>query len=184
MVDSINFVREQRRRLGKQQQADLKIFKYAVMVVAVGFVALLLSVAIQLFLNWTVQNTMAQQQSQLNIINAQAENERSYVTFATKLQALSELFTDRRNKQEAIAYFSTLFDPTVLINGISYRGDENQLTFTVESPNIFSLNRVVEILNSQEVQDRFESVAYENLTRGENGEYEVRVIVRLNSETG
>lgn len=183
MVDTINFVREQRRRLSKQQQLDLKIFRYALIAGGISLVVMAICVGIQLFMTAQVTSITEKQNVQLSIISAQAENEKSYVTFAAKLQNLAELFTNRRNKQEAIAYFSTLFDNTVLINGISYRASESELTFGLQSQNIFSLNRAVQVMNTQEVQDRFTSLTYDELSRGENGEYNAEVVVVLKSDT-
>lgn len=182
MVNSINFVREQRRRLGRQQQLDLKVFRSVSLAGGVAVALLVVSVAVRILMGLQVQAAINQQNQQLAIITAQAENERSYVTFATKLTTLSELFTNRRNKQEAIAFFSTLFDNTVLINAISYRADDNQLIFGMQTQNVFSLDRVINILSSQDVKNRFAAISYEELNRGENGEYQLKVIVSLKPE--
>jgi len=183
MAASINFLSERRKKLTKQQLVDLKIFR-VVSGVGIGILlALLIAVGSRLFFSYTLTQIAAKQSAILALVKSQEESEKSYVIFAAKLRVISELFVQRRDKQEAIKYFSTLFGPDVLVSDIEYEADTSLLTFGLEAKNIFTLETVFNRLNTQEVKDQFASVAATELRRDKFGTYQTSVLVTLKEET-
>jgi hypothetical protein len=124
------------------------------------------------------------QQQILKVVKSQEESEKSYVIFAAKLRVISELFVQRRDKQEAIRYFSTLFGPEVIISDIAYEADSSILTFGLQAKNIFTLENVFSLLSTPAVRDQFTTVSASELRRDKLGIYQTSVVVTLKDETG
>lgn len=179
MADIINFVRDQRKRITKQQLQDKFYFRYALIACSIAFVLFVVVVCARLFLTFQVKSLIDQQTEQLTLIQAQEDNERSYLMFAAKLSKLSTLFTGRKNKQDAISFFSTLFGNTVLLKSIEYIPAEESITFGLTTNNIFALEDAVEKLQTPEVKSQFTSLSYKNLTRTKQGQYELVINVVL-----
>lgn len=182
MADVINFVRDQRKKLTKQQQLDRKIFRVALGACLLTFVVFIGVTAARLYLAFQVSQLTDQQNQQMTLIRQQEANERTYVIFAAKLEALSELFINRRNKQQAIEFFSTLFDDTVLVSDINYKSVSGELSFGLQTKNVFTLEKVLQLLGTDYVQSRFESLYYDDITRSNFGEYQTNITVVLKNQ--
>ncbi len=179
MTDVINFVRDQRKKLTKQQVQDRLFFKYATIACVVSFVIFVAAVGARLVLSLQVKQILDQQDDQRAVIQAREDDETAYLLFAAKLDSLSTLFINRKNKQEAINYFSTLFGEDVLVNNIRYDAENGALKFGLTTRNVFSLNQVIDTLSAQSVRDRFKQLKFDDLTRADNGEYQTNITVVL-----
>jgi len=179
MPDVINFVRDQRKRLTKLQVRDKLFLRYAAIVCGFSFALFIIVVSSRIYLSLQVKQLIERQDLQRAQIQAQESNERQYLLFAAKLEALSKLFINRRNKQEAINYFSTLFGADVLISSIKYDSISGELEFGLRTRNVFSLNEVIDTLRTPQVRDRFESLSFKDLSRTSSAEYQTNIRLTL-----
>ena len=181
MPESVNFVKHRRKLLTKRQQQDQHIFKYVAMGLGVIFVMFVLAVAARLYLAYSLSQVLAKQGQFKQLVITQESNERAYVVFASKIKTLVDLFAKRRDKQEAISYFSSAFGNNVLISNISYEEDGSILSLGLESDDVFVLEEVFNNLNSQTVKDQFQQLTLSELKRSADGKYKVTVTVVLRS---
>lgn len=182
MAASINFLSERRKKLTKQQVVDLKIFRLMTGIGIGVFLVFLLSLGARLALAYNLDQVAQRQNQLMKVVQSQEDEEKSYVIFAAKLRVISELFVQRRDKQEAIKYFSTLFGSDVMVSDIAYQADTSVLTFGLQAKNIFSLESVFSKLHTPEVKDQFTSVTASELRRDKNGVYQTSVIVVLKED--
>lgn len=179
MRSTINFLRDRRRRLTKQQELDKKIFNITTVACGVAFAVFLISLGVRLFFAYTLDQLTNRENRLLAQIRSQEDSEKSYIIFAAKLKVLSALFEQRRDKQEALAYFTTLFGPNVLVSDVAYDAESSILTLGLKATDIFTLQGVFDLLNSPEVGERFQSVAASELRRNDLGEYQTNVTIEL-----
>jgi Tfp pilus assembly protein PilN len=175
MARTINFVRDRRIDLGKQEKQDQQLFK-SVVLAMLGLGALIvIAVAISLFFKSRVTSLQRQQKTAQQEIAAQVELEESYTVFANKLKILTELFGKRKEKQEALVYFSKLFGPNVMISQLSYESKKEVLSFVLKSRSVFVLEEVMNILESDVVIGKYPRVAKESLSRSADGSYNMQL---------
>lgn len=179
MLSSINFLRDRRRRLTKQQALDRKIFKFSMIAGGICLSIFLATLGIRLFFVLTQQQLMDREDQLLATIRSQEENERSYVIFAAKLKVLSELFESRRDKQEALQYFTTLFGPNILISDVNYDATGSVLTLGLQAKDVFTLQTIFDLLKSEDVQSQFSSIKTSDLRRNDQGSYVTNVTISL-----
>lgn len=179
MATTINFLRDRHRRLTKQQALDQKIFKITTAVGGICLALLLLTLGIRLFMAYQLQQLNNQENRLLAEVRSQEDSEKSYVIFAAKLNVLSQLFAQRRDKQEALEYFTTLFGPDVLVSDVAYDADIGVLTLGLKANNIFTLQTVFDQLRSDEVKSQFASVTASELRRDDQGSYQTTVTISL-----
>lgn len=179
MSRTINFVRERQRNLTRLEEQDRQIFRWLLVGVGVLMGLVFIAVGVRLFFLYRMQVVTDQQANLKQAIVAQEEVERSFTVFAHKLKTLTELFGRRKEKQETLAYFSTLFDENVVIRQLSYTAETEELSFILESKNIFVLEGVFETMNSQEIKDRFPTIRKESLRRGPDGSYGMYISILL-----
>lgn len=179
MATTINFLRDRRRRLTKQQALDQKMFKAAAAVCGICFGIFIASVGIRLFLAYQLQQLGDRENRLLAQVRSQEDSERSYVIFAAKLKVLSQLFEQREDKQVALEYFTTLFGPDVLVSDVAYDADAGELVLGLKANNVFTLQTVFNQINSQEVKDEFRSISASELRRDDQGAYQTTVTIGL-----
>lgn len=179
MATTINFLRDRRRKLTKQQTLDRKIFQIMSWVGGAVFVVFIGAVGIRLFMAYQLQQLNDRETRLLAQVRSQEDSERSYIIFAAKLQVLAQLFEQRRDKQEALEYFSTLFGPDVLISDVAYDADSGILTLGLRANTVFTLQSVFEQLNSSVVKERFAGVSAGDLRRNDQGEYQTSITIAL-----
>lgn len=182
MPYNINFLKDRRKRLTKQDIADRQIMRYTLYVLGGVLAVMVLVLSVRGFL-WYRTNQVAERQAQLKrAVLSQEDIEKSYVIFANKIKILRELLDERANKQVAIDYFSGIFGDEVLIREIEYESQIGILSFGLKANNVFVLENVFTILNSDQVKNDFSSVSKSELRRGNDGSYNVKVIVGLVKE--
>lgn len=176
---TINFVRDRRRELSKQEVTDRLWFRYSLMAAGVVMAVALVVVGVRLFLTFRVSQVMARQTQLKQSITSQQDVERSYVIFFQKLKILSELFDQKSNKQAAIQFFGTIFGPQVLIQEINYLAEDGILSFGLQADDVFVLEQVFATLNSPAVKEQFVDVSKSELRRQADGSYQITVTVQL-----
>lgn len=179
MSGLINFVRYRRKLLSKKQQQDYKLFRYSLYGIAGVFVIFLVTLGVRLFLTFNL-NQIDQQQNELRrTILGLEEDEKKYVIFSSKVKALVELFDERRNKQEAISFFTNAFDSNVLVSDMSYNAQDAMLTFGLVSRDVFTMEEVYNLLQTQDVKNAFEQITMSDMRRSADGTYRITVTVIL-----
>lgn len=182
MARTINFVRERQRNLSRQEVSDRKILRQAILALFIIGGVLVLVVGARLSLLAWHDNIKSQQQAAIRAIQQKEEVERSYTVFASKLNIVTDLFGKRKEKQDALAYFSSLFDPDIIISQLSYTADDDTLTFTIQAPSIFRMEQVFVIMQGQAVKTRYPMLQLNSLRRGQDGKYGMQVTLAFGEE--
>lgn len=181
MLTSINFVRERRKRLTESGLRDFDFFKISAIVTGAVLVVFLISLGIRLFFISKLQQVKEEQQRYQRLVVSQDEIEKSYIIFANKLRALTEIFKLRRNKQAALSYFSYVFGPKVVIERIAFDANSDILAFGLKATDVFELEKVMDILAAEETKRQFDSLTTNRLARTAGGEYQMQVTLVLKS---
>ncbi|MDQ3008287.1 MAG: hypothetical protein M3Q81_01700 [bacterium] len=182
MNATINFLKNRQRALTTTQKRDKRFFYIGLATLGVIFLLFLAALGTQLYFTFQVRTVQASTETFKQTIEAQESNERSFLVFNAKVKALADIFKGRSNKQEAIRYFSSLFGDDVLMSDISYDQTSGILSFTLQSANVFTLERVFTILKSEAVVTRFSQVSSSGLRRSTDGSYQMTVTVVLTEE--
>jgi hypothetical protein len=180
MAKTINFVSDTRRRLTAAQQRDKELMSVAAKI-CVGFIVVFLLVigARLLFVYQVKQVQEAQKIARQHILDRQ-EIEKEYNIFAHKLRQLSDLFGKRKDKQEAMVFFSQVFGPNVIISAIDYTSDRGDfVSFSLKIPSVFAVDDVYKILHGTEVTTKYSTVTKNGLSRGGDGSYALRLTIAL-----
>lgn len=178
-VIAINFLKDRRKKLTKQQLLDMKLFRAAGAICLACFVLFIAAVGVRLLLAYQLDQQKKRENQLLVQIRSQEDNEEAYVIFAAKLKVLAALFEQRQDKQEALQYFTTLFGSDILVNDVAYDSEDNILTLGLQAADIFSLQSVFDQLQSEQVKDQFLSVAASDLRRNDQGQYQTNITVQL-----
>lgn len=182
MARTINFVRERRRNLSNQEVEDRRVLKYVIWGLFVLGGVILLIVSARLFLLYQIKNIKAEQKAVEQQIVQKEAIEKQYTIFANKLTILTELFGKRKEKQEALAYFSSLFGEDVIISQLSYTAGDEVLSFVLEANSIFTMEDVFTIISSDQVKQRYPMIQKNGLRRGEDGSYGMQVTLVFGDE--
>lgn len=182
MNRAINFVRDRRKKLTEAQEQDQIWFVRASIGLGCTLGLVLVVFGVRSYMFQQVSAVQAQQDQTRQQILAQEETERSFVIGVNKVKILTDLFQERRNKQQAIDYFSSVFGPAVLVRQISFNTAEQLLTFRLQADDVFVLEEVFQQLESDDIITQFQNVASSNLRRNDEGKYEMTVAVTLGQE--
>lgn len=182
MARTINFVRERRRNLSHQEEDDRKILRYVTFGMFGLGALILLIVGARLYLLYEIRNIQDEQKTVTAAISNKVGIEEQYTVFVNKLAILTELFGKRKEKQEALAYFSSLFGPDVIISQLSYKAGDEVLSFVLQSSNIFTMEEVFNIISSSEVSARYPTIKKNSLRRSFDGSYGMQVTLYFGDE--
>jgi len=178
-MNQINFVRHRRRELTKIELQDRQNFRYGLYVFTGLIFVLVLVLGARFYLANQIKNTTDDIASlKQNIENKQAIEE-EYLIFMKKVEIITNLFGQRREKQDALAYFSSLFDPEVIVSQLAYDADTHTLSFTLRAPSIFSMRRVFDTLRSSNVREKYPSFSIDQLSRSNDASYGMSVNLPL-----
>lgn len=172
-MPTVNFVRKRQKELSKVEVQDQKYLKQAFYLIGAVVAVFAIAIGARIGLSLLVNNTNTQiNQIKKTIANKQ-EIEGQYVIFMRKVDILVDLFSQRKEKQEAIAYFSSLFDASlgVRISQLTYTQATHTLDFTLRAPSVFIIQRVFDTLRSSGVRERYPTFSIQRLTRGDDGSY-------------
>lgn len=179
MALDINFIRIRRQELTKQQVLDAKLLRYSWFFLG-SVVAVMIIIAGVSWWMGTQLKREADRQNQLEQAISENESvEKTYVILVNKLDTLAQILKLRRDKQNAIKYFSEVFGSDVLVKEIEYSADNQIVSFGLESKNVFVLENVFNTLNSTEIAAEYEGVKPSNLRRNDRGKYGMQVTVTL-----
>lgn len=184
MAKSINFVGERRKKLTQAQKQDRKIMKISINVLVGVFAIFLIVVGTRFFFVLQVKNIQDTQAEIRNRILSNEPVERDYIIFAQKLKKLSVFFGKRKDKQEALIFFSEIFGNDVVVSGIDYSSsDEDTVSFTIKAPNVFVMERVFNTLEEDIVTSVYPNIKKSSMRRSATGNYTVDLAVVLSGNT-
>lgn len=180
MSKSINFVGDRRKRLTKIQKQDKKIMSIMINVLVGVFIIFLIVMGLRLFYVFRLKSLNDQQQDIRNVILTHQSVEKDYVIFAQKLKKLSVFFGKRKDKQEALIFFSDVFGDDVIVSGIDYSSsEEDVVSFVIKAPNIFVMEKVFDTLENPSVTTTYPNISRSNMQRSPTGNYTVSLAVVL-----
>ena len=180
MPKSINFVGDRRKRLTKSQKQDKKIMGIMINVLVGVFIIFLIVLSLRFFYVFRVKTVKDEQTDVRNVILSHESVEKEYIIFAQKLKKLSVFFGKRKDKQEALFFFSKIFGDDVIVSGIDYSSsDEDVVSFTIKAPHVFVMERVFNILETSEVTSKYPNIAKSNMRRSSSGNYTINLAVIL-----
>lgn len=180
MAKAINFVGERRKKLTQSQKKDQKLLRISIYAVMVVFAIFLITVGARLFFVFQVKNIVENETQIRNRILDNEPVERDYIIFANKLKKLSVFFGRRKDKQEALEFFSQVFGDEVIVSGIDYSSaKEDVVSFTIKAPNVFIMQRVFEILREDQVVSVYPNIEKSSMRRSATGNYTVDLAVVL-----
>jgi len=179
MASLINFVSERRKKLTRNQEQDTKLLKWACISLVITCVLYGVSLGVSFYYQSAIKKVKAQEELKRKAIVEKEPIEKSYSIFAHKLTVLTELYEKRKDKQEALAFFSNLFGSDVEITGLNYTADSDVLTFSLRSRSVFVMKDVFELLTSSTVTDVYPNISKTNLNRGIDGTYDMSLTIVL-----
>jgi hypothetical protein len=178
----VNFLSERRKKLSKVELQDQKALRIVGIVLGVTFSVFLLLVIVSVYFSFQLGGVKAAQKVARSQITENQQIEESFVVFVHKLTALSLLSQARQQKNDAIEYFNTVFGPEVFIVEIEYDQTNQLIIFKLEAKEVFSLKKVLDLINSQEVKEKFALVSPSSLQRKEDGQYQITISVVTSKE--
>lgn len=178
-MQSINFLGKRGSLYQKHVAEDHRLFQIALASFGVTVIILLALVGFNIYLASTLQGVVKKQNDTKQSIVTNQTVEAAYLLFSHKLKAIAEIFEKRNNKQQAINYLNELFSENGFIGGVNYDGEEQILSLTVDSTNIFQLDELVKKLDSPEVKSNFASLNRSNMSRSNEGKYSMKLTIQL-----
>jgi len=183
MARSINFVGERRKRLTEAQKKDQKAMKVSINVLVGVFALFLIVIGARFFFMFQVKSIKDTQLAVRTRILSNEQVEKEYILFAQKLKKLSVFFGRRKDKQEALVFFSEVFGSDVIVSGIDYSSaEEDVVSFVIKAPNIFVMERVFNTLEEATVTDTYPNIQKSSMRRSATGNYTVNLAVILTQE--
>lgn len=182
MSRSINFVRDRQRNLSRLEVQDRVLFRWALIATSVAVALVLISVGARLFFLYQLRQITDDQKRLRSAIANKVEIEKSFTVFSFKLKSLTDLFGKRKEKQETLEYFSSLFAQDVVISQLAYSADTEELTFTLKGTNIFVMDTVMNTLNGSEVKERYPKMKKSTLSRASDGTYSMNLSIALSEK--
>lgn len=184
MARTINFVGDRRTKLTEAQKNDRKLLKVSLFVLMGVFAIFLIVVGIRFYFVFAVKSVTDEQKDVRGVILSHESVEKDYIIFAQKLKQLSVFFGRRKDKQEALVFFSDIFGEDVIVSGIDYSSaDEDVVSFTIKTPNVFVMQRVFETLGKPEVTTAYPKITKSNMRRSATGNYTIDLAVVLNEKS-
>lgn len=179
MSRTINFVQDRAKRAKVQNTQDLALFRK----VAIGAGVIVIIAVVCVAVNGALALRLSAKEKQFTAttseLTAYQGGELLFNRFMDKVTALTTAYLDRREKQEALTFFRTLFEDGVTISGLAYADVDRALTFSLEADSVFTLENVIRRLDSPEITKKYPNVSKESLRRDSSGAYTIQINVAL-----
>jgi competence CoiA-like predicted nuclease len=180
---SINFLRQRHKELTILQKSDLRYAKILGYITAGVVISSLVLFVYQFYLSSNLENIRKQQNSVKNQIASLASVEEGYLTLAQKFTEIKTLIKDKALQQHAIEYFSIVFSEQQVIMTEVNREKDDVLSFRIQAPDVFVMQKALNFLQSTEVLTAYPSLTLSNLSRQKSGMYSTTVSIRLPKDT-
>jgi len=171
----INFIRDQRKRLEEHVEQDKKIARYT-MIGLVVFMLVLVGVMIAYYLFSLQQKKIAEQTANVSAqLSTMSTLEKEYIIYAKKIKLLAALDAERMVKRNASSFFYGLVPPGNVLREVRTDDELNKdtIAFTIESPEVFALLRMLNTFGSREVYDKGYVMSITGLRRDQDGTYSI-----------
>lgn len=180
MNRGINFVYERQKKLTQSQLLDRQYFRWASIGLLVTAGLFLIVFGVRLVFFFQLKGITDKQVTARAAIQSQEEVEKEYTIFAHKLKQLTVLYAKRKNKQDALVFFSDLFGSAAVVSGIDYSADESDvLAFTIQTKSVFALDQVFGILARPDVVEVYPSIKKSDMRRVDDGSYFLKLTLNL-----
>ncbi len=176
---NINFLANRVNQKDKQKERDAKIFRISTYVLIVAAVLMVGTFSFKLYNNLKISNADKKIKEYKESILAKEETEINYLIFVNKIKVISEIYQKRSNKQEAMNDFSDTFNGKADIVGMNYQEDQGGLILQLSTDNIFKFQTVNEILDGEELRQKYQKVEKNILNRTELGNYKLTLKLEL-----
>lgn len=181
MAAEINFLKKRLDELNQFEKKDRQLFNIAFIIAIIASIILMFLISFRIYLNLRYNSIVKQQEQLKSEIEANQDIELSFLIFTNKLKMIRQLFDQRHDRQEAMEFISNLFGNEVFIEGMTFEEEGSILVLTLRVNSIFNLQAVFDTLNSEEVKNKFVSLAKHDLTRNNDGSYSFQVTLGLKS---
>ncbi len=180
-MKKINFVSHRQRKLNKLEKQDRKLLRFTLIAFSIVLALTAISAGVQLFFNSRLNRLQTRAENLRSSILSNESIEGNFIVLVHKLGSIATLMEHRTAKQEAVAYFTEAFGDGVLITEINFEGTKQiqVLGLEIVSMDVFTLERVLEQLQSDDVKDRYPNIASSNINRDLDGSYRLTVTVSL-----
>lgn len=175
----INFVQDRTKKVQIQDQQDRKVFLKVVVGLVITLAIMVLVGGVRLGFNWQLEQATKTYASTQKNLELSEQEQTQYQSFIQKVMVLSEIYAERRDKQEALAFFRTLFDQGVSISGLSYDDKNKELTFSLTANSVFVLEMVLNRIDSPETREKYPDISPDSIRRGADGKYTAKITVSL-----
>ena len=146
MVNSINFLRQQRGAVDLQTRRDKRIARYTASALSI-FLAVVAGIVIVRFIFQFQHTTVTSllNQARTNIAKF-SKIEQDYIIFAKKVQLMNNLDKQREAKRQALQFFYALIPPDDLIQQVQLDATQSRITFQVVSPDVFRMLELLKVV--------------------------------------
>lgn len=179
MPIKINFARVINLKKDNQQKIDSKTWIYSLIGIALAIVVSASLFAVNFYLQGQVSNAQKDQKKLAAQWDIQKSDEIAYLDYVGKVKILSDLFSSRQQKQAALKKFRSLFGEDASVVGLKYSVKTEEIEFQIKSSSVFSLDKVLNTLNSADLQQNYGVISKDRLFRDDQGQYVLAVRVSL-----
>lgn len=180
MYTGINFLKERNRMQELTLIRDKKIAQITSIILGVFLFATVGLLAFQLYLNARLTSVKAASSDEQRKIQGLSSTQNTYVEVFKKVRIVSEIFTKRGNKWDAITFFYGILPAGATINSVDLQSDSttNQLSFSIEAPSVFVYDELSGILQSDRVKQSGYTLTLGALSRSRDGRYHIEVTLK------
>lgn len=178
-TSAINFLRLQKRIREARQQFDERLFRYSLLGSGFVIIVLIAFAAFWQYLDLQTRELEAQEAAQQRVIAQSAEDEREYLIYVDRLNAIGNIIGNRNSKREALDFLALIAQPNLAFDAINYNAESKQLSFRAQAQSVFSVEQFLDRLRLPDVSRYFTDIEVSNITRNEEGTYSMQVVVTL-----
>lgn len=176
---NINFFSNRVNQKVKQKKQDAKIFRLSSYILSALILIMVGAFVFKFYTNLQISNTNKKIKENRESILGQEDVELNYLIFVNKIKVISEIYQKRSNKQEAMSYFTNTFSGKAEIIGMNYQEDQGGLILQLSNDNVFTLQEVNELLDSQDLRQQYQNIEKSALNRTDLGNYKLTLKLEL-----
>lgn len=176
---NINFLATKQSKKERQRASDRLLFRISSYVLGGAGALAIIMLGVSLFFNIRTKQFEDRIATYKNSVLAQENVELGYLIFVNKLNAISEIYQSRSDKQAAMNFFTERFQDKADIVGMSYQAEQGGLILELSNDNVFKLQDSMDLINSPQITDQYKSVEKSALRRQDDGSYRLTVKLEL-----
>jgi hypothetical protein len=177
---SINFLKQRHLELRFAKKQDKKNLFYTGIFFVVCLIIFSITLAINIFYSNKLSLIKSTQTKLAQSLNQNKDQEIKYLDFSNKLKLINYLFQERKNKQEAIEFFSKTFGDDTHISQIIFE-DAKTLIITLTSNDVIKLESIFKTLDLKK-NSPYQKVISSSINRNPDATYELELVINLTNE--